>query len=193
MRILVGILVGGRATRFGGIAKGLLPAPDSGEPLVGRLARLCREAVGAEVVLVGRAASYEALGLPLLEDEPSGIGPLGGLSSLVSEAMHRGSAAIAVAGDLPYVTSELVARVAAFAPEAAAVAPRPGGTWQPLFARYDPGPCLPVIQAALADGVFKARAVLERLGDRAVELALDSAEASLLVDWDSPEDVSRRR
>jgi molybdopterin-guanine dinucleotide biosynthesis protein A len=191
MKALVGIFVGGKATRFGGMAKGMLPAPDSGEPIAARLARLCAEAAGADVVLVGRGAAYEALGLPSLEDAPGAAGPLGGLSALLAEATRRGSAAIALAGDLPYVTGTMVARVASFAPYAPAVAPRQAGVWQPLFARYDPVACAPLLEAAIAEHGFRARAVLEKLGDRAVELPLDAGEAALLADWDCPSDMER--
>lgn len=188
---LVGIFVGGKATRFGGVAKGMLPTPDSGEPVVARLARLCREAAGADIVLVGRGAAYDALGLPSLDDAPGIAGPLGGLSALLAEASRRNAPAIAMACDLPYVTRDMVARLASFAPAAPAVAPRQSGLWQPLFARYAPRVCSPLLEAALAGGASRARAVLERLGDRVVELPLDAEEASLLADWDRPEDVER--
>jgi molybdopterin-guanine dinucleotide biosynthesis protein A len=192
--LLIGLFVGGNATRFGGIAKGLLPAPDTGEALAARLARLCRTVVdGADVTLVGKATSYAALGLPTLADDPPGIGPVGGLAALLEEAERRERDALAIACDLPYVTSEMVGRIVTHAPEAAAVAPRPSGRWQPLFARYEPGACLPLLRAAVAEGRFAARAVLESLGDQAVVLPLGDGEVPLLDDWDSPDDVSRAR
>jgi molybdopterin-guanine dinucleotide biosynthesis protein A len=190
MEPLIGIFVGGKATRFGGVAKGMLPAPDTGEPIVARLSRLCREAVVADVVLVGSSAAYAALGLPSLEDAPGAAGPLGGLSALLAEATRRGTTALALAGDLPYVTRDMVARVASFAPLSPAVAPRQSGVWQPLFARYEPAQCSPLLQAAVAEGTFRARAVLEKLGDRVIELPLDANEAALLADWDRPEDMT---
>jgi molybdopterin-guanine dinucleotide biosynthesis protein A len=192
--ILVGLMVGGRATRFGGVAKGMLPAPDTGEPLALRLARICREALGdADVVLVGSATAYDALALPSLEDCPAGVGPLGGLAALLAEAQTRGSEALAVAADFPYVTASLVARLRNHASLAPAVAPRPGGVWQPLFARYSPGECIPVLRAALDARRFAARAILEGLAARAVELPLDATEAPQLDDWDAPEDMTRTR
>jgi len=193
MTLLAGIFVGGKATRFAGMAKGLLPAPDGGQPIAARLARLCRDGLGADVVLVGRATSYEGLGLPSLDDLPPGVGPLGGLGALLGEAGRRGCPAIALACDLPYVTTAMVTRLANFALRAAAVAPRPSGIWQPLFARYDPTACLPVLRAAVAERRFQARAILEKLGDDAVPLPLDAVEEPLLFDWDCPEDVTRAR
>jgi molybdopterin-guanine dinucleotide biosynthesis protein A len=192
--LLVGLLVGGRASRFGGVAKGLLPAPDTGEALAARLARLCREALpDCDVVLVGNAGRYAELRLTALADQPAGVGPLGGLAALFAEAERRHRAALAVAADLPHVTRELVARLSAWAPGASAVAPRPDGRWQPLFARYEPARCLPLALAALADGRLAARSVLESLGGDAAPLPLGDEEAPLLDDWDSPEDMKKPR
>ncbi|HEX4335338.1 MAG TPA: NTP transferase domain-containing protein [Polyangiaceae bacterium] len=192
--LLVGLFVGGKATRFGGIAKGMLPAPDGGESLAARLVRLCRTALpAADVVLVGRHAAYDALALPSLDDDPPGVGPAGGLAALLDAAALREREALAIAVDLPYVTTSLVERIATHAKGRSAVAPRPSGRWQPLFARYEPRRCLPLLRAALAGGRTPARAVLEALGDEAVVLPLDDAETALLDDWDSPADVTRDR
>jgi molybdopterin-guanine dinucleotide biosynthesis protein A len=192
--ILVGLMIGGKASRFGGVAKGMLPAPDTEEPLAQRLARICREALSdADIVLVGRHPAYEPLGLPTLEDAPAGIGPLGGLAALFVEAENRKCDAIAIAADLPYVTTQLVDKLRCHAKDAAAVAPRPAGLWQPLFARYAPRECLPVLRAALDARSLAARAVLEGLGAQAIELPLAPSEVALLDDWDAPEDMSRAR
>ena len=45
---LVGIFVGGKGRRMGGVAKGLLTAPGGAETLVARLARVVRE-TGAKI------------------------------------------------------------------------------------------------------------------------------------------------
>lgn len=180
MATLIGILVGGRATRMGGIDKGLLPAPDTGEPIVLRLAHRCREALpDAQIVLVGNRDGYGGLGLDRLADAPGLAGPMAGLVSLFETAGDR---AIALACDLPSVSRELVARLDEHAPDAAAVAPRLDGIWQPLFARY-------AAKAALeaAKTVTAPWRVLEALA--AVELPIAESERSLLGDWDTPQDV----
>ena len=67
---VVGVFVGGRATRLGGLAKGLLRAPDTDEPLVSRLARISRQALPrSEFVLVGDARAYDELGFASIADE----------------------------------------------------------------------------------------------------------------------------
>ncbi|HEX7671541.1 MAG TPA: NTP transferase domain-containing protein [Polyangiaceae bacterium] len=188
--LVVGILVGGRATRMGGAAKGLLAAPDTGEGLVPRLVRICRSSIPeAEIVLAGEAPRYAALGLEAIADDPAGQGPLGALHALLVRAEATNRDVIALACDLPYVTSELVGRLAAYAPDAAAVAPRTEGLWQPLFARYDAPACRSLATDLLSADRRALRGVLERLGDRAVELPLTREEAGLLDDWDAPTDV----
>jgi molybdopterin-guanine dinucleotide biosynthesis protein A len=191
-KALVGIFVGGRASRMGGVPKGLLPSPDGGDPIVVRLARITREALpDAEIVLVGDAPAYGSLGLPVLRDEPPGQGPLGGLSALLQAGRERGRECIAMAGDLPFVTRDLVMHLATHAPDAPAVAPRVEGIWQPLFARYSPPACEPLVKTMLSQRRLAPWRLLEALGERAEALPLDGATIGRLADWDTPEDAKR--
>lgn len=188
--LLVGIFVGGRARRLGGIAKGLLPVP-SGGTVVDRLLSITREALpGAAVALVGDASRYESLGLPAIADAPAGIGPLGGLRGLLLRARELGlDHALALACDLPLISSSLVARLSEFAPPALALAPRePGGPWYALSARYAVA-AMPVLDAMLAQGERALQRLYARLGNGAAELPLEQGELALLADWDRPEDL----
>jgi molybdopterin-guanine dinucleotide biosynthesis protein A len=189
---VIGVFVGGRATRFGGLAKGLLRAPETREPLVSRLARIGREALpNSELVLVGDAHAYEELGYASIADDPQGVGPIGALIALLNHAQRLGRDAIVLAADLPFVTRELVVRLAEHAPESAAVAPRVDGVWQPLFARYESERSLVAARATLAEGNRALHRVLSRLGASAAELPVTAEETALLADWDTPEDVGR--
>jgi molybdopterin-guanine dinucleotide biosynthesis protein A len=185
---LVGIFVGGRGTRLGGAAKGNLRY--EGETLLARLVRTCEQALpGVPVVLVGAAAAYAELGLPVLADEPKGIGPLGGLRALLVHARDSGHAAtLALACDLPRLGPELVRRLAFEAPEAEFVAPRDGELWDTLVARYAVS-ALAAVDAAIADGERALQRVPRRLGAGAVELAVTDAERAELHDWDTPDDL----
>jgi molybdopterin-guanine dinucleotide biosynthesis protein A len=180
---LAGVFVGGAAVRMGGLAKGLLRAPE-GVPIVHRW-RTILDALGVGMVLVGGGASYAQFGLEQLADAPPGIGPLGGLVSLLRRA---GSAqALALACDMPFVSAGLVERVLRAHPGAIVVAPKRSGRWEPLCARYDAARVLPLAasQAAAADHS------LQRLLDqsRAVEIVLSAAQAEELRDWDTPRDM----
>jgi molybdopterin-guanine dinucleotide biosynthesis protein A len=185
-RGVLGIFVGGRGRRMGGVQKALLRAPDSAEPLVARLARIGR-ALELEVVLVGAAELGDAAaGLVQLRDAAD-IGPLGGLMSLLAHAGER--PALGLACDMPFVSSELLARLADEAPEAALLAPRDPqtGKWQALFARYAGPRVSPFVQSALQRSDHSFQTLFERVP--AVELSLGPSEHAQLRDWDTPDDL----
>jgi molybdopterin-guanine dinucleotide biosynthesis protein A len=186
LRPLVGIFVGGAARRMGGLAKGLLAAPDGTGSLVARSASLARD-LGLEVVLVGEHAAYADLGLPMLADAPPGIGPLGGLLALLEHAGSR--SAVALACDLPFVDRATLERVATSPSTAAAIAPRREGRWEPLLCRYDPARVLPVARTRLAGGALALQGLLDAVGADA--LSLGDADPRVLSDWDTPDDVAR--
>jgi molybdopterin-guanine dinucleotide biosynthesis protein A len=188
--LVVGLFVGGRGSRFGGVAKGNLKLP-GGVRLVERLSSVCNSVLpDAPLVLVGQHAEYHRLALPALRDTPEGIGPLGGLRSLLDFAAERRCAgAIALACDLPYVTPELLRRIADEVPSALALAPRDGGLFYPLTARYSVRALPAVIDAVLARE-HSLQKLFARLGDGAGSLSLNDAERLALRDWDSPEDLA---
>ena len=194
-RLIVGIFVGGRGRRMGGVAKGLLKAPGSEATLVERLrAELGRALPDAEVVLVGAAEAYaEAcadLELDAISDEPAGVGPLGGLIGLLKYAEQRGAAhALVLACDLPRVAAPLLSRLGSETPSASALVITQGEIKNPLLARYAVAEALPAARATLEAGKRSLQAVLERLGDGAVVMPLTLAEAATVDDWDTPEDV----
>jgi molybdopterin-guanine dinucleotide biosynthesis protein A len=200
--MLCGIFVGGEARRMGGQAKGLLLSPETGEPLVVRLARLASE-LGLQPVLVGQASAYRAT-LPTLrvvDDRPAGIGPLGGLAGLLAVASGP---VLALACDLPHLSRGLLQQLvdAPLDPRFSVLAlrsgTRPGAEsqacaplWQPLCARYDAPSLKAPVERAIARGVRSFQALFAEL---AVEELRPSALApNELVDWDTPEDVLRSR
>jgi len=191
-RVLVGIFVGGRGSRMGGVAKGLLKAPASEATLIERLlGELSRAAPGAEVVLVGHSSAYAALGLRAVDDAPSGIGPLGGLVGLLLDAEQRGSElALALACDLPRLDAELLQRLLNEAASATAFVAEQAGVRNPLVARYRVAAALPAAREVMQGGKRSLQAVLDRLSD-VQTLTISAAEAGRLDDWDSPEDVRR--
>jgi molybdopterin-guanine dinucleotide biosynthesis protein A len=143
-------------------------------------------------VLVGRHAAYAALPFEQLEDAPSLDGPSGGLVSLLERALARGTCALALASDMPWLTSELLLRVALSHPHAAAVAPR-RSRWECLVARYEPARVLPLLRERSARGAASLQGLFAELGSAAVEIELSPAEAAALNDWDTPEDVRQQR
>ena len=204
--IIAGIFVGGRGTRMGGVAKGLLVAPD-GERIVVRTLRILDELQIASV-LVGAHPAYESLEpireasgrkrrleLPTILDDSDVEGPLGGLLALLAHAGPR--SALAIASDMPLLTRDLVQRLVD-APRAPIVAPRrriagtgsaapERETLEPLFARYDAAAVLPTCLAFARGGGRKLQLLLAACGAQA--LMISPAEAQALDDWDSPRDL----
>jgi molybdopterin-guanine dinucleotide biosynthesis protein A len=182
---LAGIFVGGAGARMGGVAKGLLAV--EGEPIVRRLERRAR-AVGLDVVLVGRRPEYESLGIRVLDDDPPGIGPMGGLRALLRAASASAAPALALACDMPRVSEELL-RVLRDAPAAPLVAPRRADRWEPMLARFEPERVLPVIDARIARGDHSLQRLFDEVG--AAQLVLTPVLDAELHDWDSPGDLER--
>jgi molybdopterin-guanine dinucleotide biosynthesis protein A len=189
--LLVGIFVGGSGRRLGGVSKGLLPAPGGATTLIERLLGELHVAVPeAPIVLVGRAEAYGALGLPTLADHPPGVGPLGGVISLLEDAERRRARSIlALTCDLPMIGSALLGRLASEAPHAAALVTAQQGVRNPLVARYAVAEALPAARGALRGGFRSVQAVLEALNDGVVTLAQTAEEESSLADWDEPSDL----
>lgn len=190
-RLVVGIFVGGRGSRMGGVAKGLLKAPSSEATLVERLrTELARALPDAELVLVGAAEAYASLGLGAISDEPAGVGPLGGLIGLLAHAEQRGAThALALACDLPRVAAPLLQRLGSEAPTASALVVAQGEIRNPLLARYTVAEALPAARATLGAGKRSLQAVLERLATGTVIMSLTPAEAASVDDWDTLEDM----
>jgi molybdopterin-guanine dinucleotide biosynthesis protein A len=191
--VIAGIFVGGESRRMGGRPKGLLPAPadanGSRSSIVLRTRELAREQCD-EVVLVGSAEAYAGLGVSAISDATTSAGgarqgPLAGLVALLERA--RDGPVIALACDMPYLASSVLARLATFAPGAAAVAPREDGVWSPLFARYDAARVAPVARAKLEAGERSLWRVLQEVD--AQELPLSPDERATLRDWDEPNDI----
>ena len=181
--LVAGILVGGEARRLGGFPKGLLRGP-SGDSLVDALGGALR-ALQIPYVHVGRHPAYAICGEPTLDDERGGIGPLGGLLTLFRHAGSRD--VLALACGLPFVSIELLGRLATACPGAAAVAPRRARGWEPLFARYAAREALPIAERRAAAGRCSLQGLLDELDARV--LPLGPEDDPLLDDWDSPGDV----
>jgi molybdopterin-guanine dinucleotide biosynthesis protein A len=194
--LLVGIFVGGRGERMGGVAKGLLKTRTDG----GREVTLIERALGeiraalpeADVALVGDAAAYADLPLRTIADEPAGIGPLGGLRGLLLDAAARGHPQVlVVACDLPFISRRLLQRLASAEPTAQALVTVTDGFRNPLVARYDVAATTAGARTVFASGQRSLQRVLDHLGERARCLELDATEAAELVDWDTPSDAAR--
>ena len=190
--VVAGLFVGGRGVRLGGVAKGNLDAPDGGT-LVDRSLRLL-EGLGIPVVLVGPSRGIrpdQGSHTIACEDEPPGIGPLGGLIALLRHAGD--SRVLALACDMPFVSTKLLVReLLAFDPRARPSSrPAASGIWEPS-APCTPRPrVLPIAAVARAAlGARSLQGLLDGAGrDRAAASMRPATSSSR--DWDTPEDLGR--
>jgi molybdenum cofactor guanylyltransferase len=202
---LVAIFVGGASRRMGGHPKGLLRAPGGGT-IVERWRSLATT-VGLSSVLVGDAGAYAHLGVEIIRDEIPEAGPLGGLVGVLRSRPE--AQVVAAACDMPYVTADLLRRLAFSESDAAVLAPwrQKDERYEPLFARYDRARVLPLAQRQLTGaggqrqltGTGGAVGAIGAVGDRSLQKLLRDAGARpftlsdeewpLLADWDEPADT----
>jgi molybdenum cofactor guanylyltransferase len=104
MKTAAGILAGGQARRFNGIAKGLL-RDRRDDTIVRRLERAIRQSGLEEIVLLTNDyCSYDSLGIPILPDLRPGLGPLAAIESGLERFASSCEAMLFVPCDLPDLT-----------------------------------------------------------------------------------------
>ncbi|MFQ5422855.1 MAG: molybdenum cofactor guanylyltransferase [Phycisphaerae bacterium] len=188
MTLVVGILVGGESRRMG-FEKALIPV--SGVTLIEQTAALAAT-VSDRVVLLGQVG-FElprlVAALRVIEDIHRGIGPMGGLESLM--LARPDDAWLLLACDMPYLTGEALQRLCTADDSGEAVAFRTGGAggqWHPCCALYR-AEARPAVEAAIAARRHSLVALLSNLRTTVVDLA--GAEARWVENWNSPEDLLR--
>jgi molybdopterin-guanine dinucleotide biosynthesis protein A len=192
-RPLLAVFVGGKSRRMGE-PKGRLPAPESSEPILEVLALRGREA-GFDLALVGDAAPYAdlAAGVPRIEDDPPGAGPLGGLHGALRHAVRENHpVVVAIACDMPYVTVEALTRLSSHPSGALVLAARRDqhAPWEPMLARYDAARLVDVLAVAIANGERSFQGFFASIEVDPLPLGAEIERA--LQDWDTPEDIGAR-
>jgi len=148
------ILAGGGATRFGGKPKGLEVV--GGTRILDRLVDAMTAALGGPPLLVANAPEAREWrpDLRVVADIRPGLGSLGGIYTAVVEAP---APVVAVAWDMPFVSSELIRALAAGLDRHDAVLPQSDGRRgvEPLCAAYGPA-CRDAIARNLDAGDLRA-------------------------------------
>jgi molybdopterin-guanine dinucleotide biosynthesis protein A len=169
---IVAVLAGGRGRRMGR-PKALVEL--DGRPLISYPLAAAAQA-GLDAVVVAKAGTnLPELDVPVWREPDEPVHPLLGIVTAVEQA---DGPVVAVACDQPFVTPELLQRLAT-GPEAAV---RVGDRLEPLPARYEPA-ALPALRAAL-DSESSLRRTLASLAPVEME-----CEASLVASVNTPEEL----
>jgi molybdenum cofactor guanylyltransferase len=190
MNIAAAILAGGKASRLGGIAKGLLP--DAAEvPLLQRLlAELAIARIDEVILSANDPRPYAGFGKTVVADLHPGVGPLGGIEAALHHLAGRCEAVLFLPCDLPNLSAiEVTALIRAHesAPDRIAMA-ETAENEHPLCAVV-PVALLPAVSAAIAVGHYSVRRLWHELGASAVRI--DNALS--LLDLNTPADLRRWR
>ena len=161
------IIAGGRATRFGGAAKGLELV--GGVRIVDRVAAALREACDDLMVVANDPAATAWIpGARAVADIKPGFGALGGVHAALANSPH---AALVLSWDSPFVPGALLRalRSAGEAEGADAVVPTSNSPWgfEPLCAWYRAS-CAPTVERHLDSGDLHAGSWLREV--KVVEL-----------------------
>jgi molybdopterin-guanine dinucleotide biosynthesis protein A len=160
------LLAGGRARRLGGAAKGLLRL--DGRPLLARSLELFRPRFSASLLVTGDPRPYAGFDVQPVADLHPGRGPLGGLHAAL---MAAATPWVFLAGcDMPFLSGEGIALLAARRAGAPAVVPRWAGRLQPLHALWS-RQVLPALERSLAGPDLSLRRLAEQVGAVVVEAA----------------------
>jgi molybdopterin-guanine dinucleotide biosynthesis protein A len=172
------ILAGGRATRFGGVAKHELVV--DGETIFARQARVL--APRTSEILV--SSPRDIAGYRTVRDTVQGAGPLAGIAAGL--AACRTDWLLVLAGDMPYITGDLIdALLAARRADIDAVGIRIDGLPEPLVCVLH-ARVLPIVERRIADRDYKASRLLT---DELRVHWIDDAPRDAVRNVNSPDDL----
>jgi molybdopterin-guanine dinucleotide biosynthesis protein A len=146
------MLAGGQNRRYDGAPKALESVGE--ERIADRAIRAMREAFDRVVLVANDEEVFETLGLEIRPDLTPGLGALGGIQTAVAWAGEEGyRGAVVVACDMPFLSPELLARLAENAGDDEVIAPASESRrgLEPLCAFYGIR-CREAIDDALARG-----------------------------------------
>ena len=182
---VVGVVLAGGASSRMGVSKATLGV--GGIPLAARALRPLR-AAGLEVAVVAKEGdSLPALDAPVWIEARPERHPLAGILEALERAAGR--AVLVCACDMPFVTAELVAHLAA---RQGTAVPEAGGRLHPLLARYDSAAA-----GALAAALERAASLHDAVREAGVEIVPEAEIARLgdperlLFNVNTPADLAR--
>jgi len=159
------ILAGGQSRRMRR-EKPLLPV--CGRTLIETVIEQIRPCFATILVSAGDKDRFAFLGLPVVEDEAPGQGPLPAILTALRASPCRRN--FVMACDIPVIDVPFLETILALAPAHDIVVPRyRDGKFEPLFAAYDRG-IIPVIARQIAGGDFKISSLFQACRTRFVPM-----------------------
>lgn len=185
---ITGIILSGGKSRRMGKEKGLCHF--RGKALVvyaiDTLKPLCNELI---ISANNKLDQYELFNLPVIPDDISEKGPIGGLLSCLNKS--NTPANLVISCDTPFVTTDVYRELLKYSTEFQAVVPvHKDGFIEPLTAYYNRS-CLPFIQNQIENGNYKMMDLLECLNTKFVQIdsAIPGLKPSLFHNLNAPEDL----
>jgi molybdopterin-guanine dinucleotide biosynthesis protein A len=188
------IFAGGRATRLGGVNKGLLDV--GGTPIVERILASLGPLVDERVLLTNDAALADQANVRLVFDPSPHAGVLAALAAGLQAT--DADLCIAVACDMPFVSRRLFEHmlVVQQRQDADVVIPRTTGFLEPMHAIYRRQTTLQAINAALARGEQRMISYLSAVRVQEIDEAewrqLDP-QGTAFFNVNTPEDLAEAR
>jgi len=188
--VAAAILAGGRARRYGGVVKSTLVL--DGARIIDRQIAELRKVADPIFIVAQDPAPFASLGLVVVPDVVPDCGALGGIyTAIVLSPRPR---TLVVAGDLPFLSPALLARLVQET-DADLVVPRGPQGNEPLCAVYSSA-CAGPIRRRLESGAL--RAAIPPEGVRVEEigpemLAAYDPDGLLFVNVNTPHDYERAR
>lgn len=178
------VLMGGKAKRMGGVSKAFLQA--GGQRFLDRI--VCQmQDFGVLLYAVGEALSPELPREAQVIDRYAGIGPMGGLCSVLERAETE--LVFVVPCDMPLLRRELIlALFEAWDEGADCVVPVLRGQYEPLCAIYGKS-VLPRLHGLIARGTYKISALYKDL--RVKTLTVGPALEDCFININTPEEYDR--
>lgn len=126
------IIAGGKATRLGGRDKCLLPLGSA--RIIDHQLAVLSLMTDHLLIVANQMDRFREFGLPVVPDLVPGAGALGGIYTAIMSAKTQQT--LAVAGDMPFLTAALLARIVDVGRDVEVAIPRNAAGHQPLCASY---------------------------------------------------------
>lgn len=163
------VLAGGRSSRFG---SDKAVADMDGIPLLQDVINRLKHDEQRVVLVTGEIKKFESLGYPVVTDQPSGIGPIGGLAAALSHRQEQyGTGWISlISCDLVYPDRQWLDQLskAIVSTQKTAIAFR-SERWEPMIALYHTD-MLPQIKHQIRNRRYSIQRLLDLIGAHPAKL-----------------------